>query len=219
MADQNFIKLVLVISCIPVLGAAIYAAIIFKQLGKTLKLFSLFLFLSAAIQVASGAFWWFRINNMPLLHFYTAAGFVCISLFYRKIFRDVLDGRIMIAAIILFLFFAIYNAIPPTLLLKFNSTVLTVESVIIIIFSLSTFILFLNEHSKEIRTADSKSINWINSGLLIYYSSNLLLFYFGEIMDRSFPVYLSRYSWILHDFFSATMYFCFFVGLWKRHKA
>jgi hypothetical protein len=218
LTGHNIVRLVLILSCIPIIVTASYAVIIYKRLGKTLKLFSFFLFLSAIIQIASGLAWWARLNNMPLLHLYTATGFVLIALFYRQIFREALDGRLILVIIIIFLLYAIYNAIPFQLLFRFNSKVLTVESVLVIIFSLATFILFLNEHEQNIRIPESKSIRWINSGLLIFYSSNLLMFYFGDIMNRSFPVYLSQYTWILHDCFSAIMYFCFFIGLWKHHK-
>lgn len=218
LTEHNIVKLVLIISCIPIIVTAAYAAIIYKRFGKTLKLFSLFLFLSAIIQIASGLAWWFKINNMPLLHLYTATGFVFIALFYRQIFLETLDGRIILVVIGIFLFFAIYNAIPFQLLFRFNSNVLTVESILIIIFSLAAFILLLNEHAQNIRIPDSKSIRWINSGLLIFYSSNLLMFYFGDIMNRSFPVYLSQYTWILHNFFSVITYSCFFIGLWKHQK-
>lgn len=218
LTGHSIVRLVLIVSCIPIIVTAIYAAIIYKRLGKTLKLFSFFLFLSAIIQIASGIAWWGRVNNMPLLHLYTAVGFVLIALFYRQVFIEALDGRIIPGVIGVFLVFAIYNAIPFQLLFRFNSNVLTVESSLIIIFSLAAFILLLNEYAQNIGIPGTKSIRWINSGLLIFYSSNLLMFHFGDIMNRSFPVYLSQYTWILHDFFSAITYICFFIGLWKHQK-
>lgn len=219
LSNLNFAKSVIVFSFFPVFAAAVYAAIIFRQLGKKLKLFSIFLFLSAAVQLVSGIMWWNKINNMPLLHLYVAGGFVCIVLFYREVFRGVLHPRIMLLVGGAFLLFALFNAFPVEMLFRFNSKALTVESVLVIIFALSTFMLLLNEQSEEIFIPERKILNWINSGFFIYYSSSLLIFYFSDAMARMLPVYLNQNTWILHSFFSIIMYSCFIIALWKRPKS
>ncbi|MEO5643392.1 MAG: hypothetical protein ABIQ40_14680 [Bacteroidia bacterium] len=156
---------------------------------------------------------------MPLLHLYVAGGFICILLFYREIFRDVLHHNVLLVIGAIFLLFTLYNAFPLELLFRFNSKVLTAESVLIIIFSLSTFMLLLNAESNEVLITERKTLNWINSGFFIYYSSSLLIFYFSDVMARVFPVYLNQNTWILHSFFSIIMYSCFIIALWKRPKS
>jgi hypothetical protein len=217
--ECNLVKAILVISCIPVFVAAIYAAIIYSHLGKTLKRFSFFLFLSAAMQLASGIAWWCGMNNMPLLHLYVAVGFVCIALFYREVFKDVLHPQVMLLVCAAFILFALYNIFPIEMVFRFNSKVLTAQSVLVIIFALSTFLLLLNEQSKEVLIPERKILNWINSGFFIYYSSSLLIFYFSDVMARVLPVYLNQNTWILHSFFSIIMYSCFIIALWKRPKS
>lgn len=217
--ERNIVKFGLVISCIPVFVAAVYAAMLYNRLGSVLKRFSFFLFLSAAIQLASGIAWWCGMNNMPLLHLYVTGGFVCIALFYREVFKSVLHPHIMLFIAAGFLLFALFNAFPVEMLFRFNSKALTVESVLIIIFALSTFMLLLNEQSEDILIPERKILNWINSGFFIYYSSSLLIFYFSDAMARMLPVYLNQNTWILHSFFSIIMYSCFIVALWKRPKS
>jgi hypothetical protein len=208
-------KWIIPLSCVPNLLAAGYAIFIFRKLKSELKVFTWFLFLSCIIQLSSLALWWFRINNLPLLHVYVAAGFFCLAWFYKTVLRDFIDRRVLLVVLILFLIFTIINSLFIQTLFTFNSYALTAESVLIIIFSFSTFILSLNEMVKDTDEAKFKSINWINSGLFIYYSSSLLLFYFGNTM-QSFSTYVNQYSWIMLDCFSAIMYSCFFIGLWKR---
>ncbi len=170
------------------------------------------------MQLTSGIAWGCGINNMPLLHIYVAVGFVLIALFYREVFREILNPVIILIVCISFISFALYNCFPLQLLFRFNAKALTVESVLVIIFSLSTFILLLNKQSLEVIIPERKILNWINSGFFIYYSSSLLIFYFSDVMARMLPVYLNQNTWVLHSFFSMIMYSCFIIALWKRPK-
>lgn len=219
LPSQVFAKSFIIISWLPVFISAIYALRIYKRLGKKLKLFSIFLFLSGIVQAFASIAWLNKINNLPLLHFYVAAAFVCIALFYREVFRDFLDQRILLFVALAFVLFTIINAVFFQSVFSFSSRTLTVQSVLIIIFSLSTFMLTLNEHAKDIPIAEQKSIKWINSGFFIYYSTSLLIFYFGDVFTRIFPVSLNQNTWILHSFFSIIMYTCFIIALWKRPKS
>lgn len=219
LVEHNLVRLVLILSCLPVFAAAVYAAFLFRKLEKTLKLFSIFLFLSAVMQLASGIAWQYRVNNLPLLHIYVAGGFVCIALFYREVFSNFLNRYILLVTAIAFVAFTVINAIFFQSVFNFSSRTLTVESALVIILTLSTFMVTLNESAQEVVSQDRKSLNWINSGFFIYFSSNLLIFYFGDMFTRMFSVYLNQNTWILHSFFSIIMYTCFIIALWKRPKS
>lgn len=219
MSDLVVAKSVVAFCCMYVTAVGIYGIFCFSSLGKLLKQFSYFLFLSVLIEFISTIMWWQGINNMALLHFYVSAGFVCIAFFYREVFNDVLNRKILPVIALLFVLFTILNAVFFQPLNRFSSNTLTVQSVFVIIFSLSTILLFMNSIVKESETPARKSIVWINSGFFIYYTSNLLIFYFGDIFTRLFPTYLNQRTWLLHSFFSITMYSCFMIALWKRPKS
>jgi hypothetical protein len=206
------------ITCIPEFIVTGYAVLVYRQLKNELRIFSWFIFLSCAVELISMPFWWFHKNNLPMLHVYVAVGFFCLARFYKTALRDFINPKIIHVILIVFLSFTLLNSIFIQKIFTFNSYALTVESVLIIIFSFSTLLISQNEIVRNNATILSKSINWINSGLFIYFSSNLLLFYFGNIINKSFPIYLSQYTWLLHNFFSSIMYACFFIALWKRPK-
>ncbi|MDQ3111635.1 MAG: hypothetical protein M3R17_17235 [Bacteroidota bacterium] len=215
---KDFAKLVILFSCLPVFASAGLAVCRFKTLGKELKIFTAFLFLSAIVQLITVLLWWFNKNNMPALHVYVAAGFICLAWFYNTVLSGFIHRLIIPVLTALFLLFTLLNLLYLQDIFTFNSSGLTVESVLIIILSFSTFMLTMNESVKDSDIPAMKSINWINSGLFIYYTSSLLIFYFGESITRFFPVELNRYTWVLHSFFSVIMYFCFFIGLWKSPR-
>ena len=215
---MNFSETIIVGSHVPILLTVVYAAIHYKQLGRELKVFSWFIFLSGIIQFTSLGFWYAGKNNMPLLHVYVAAGFICLAGFYKTLLSGFVNAKIIWLIALLFLLFTIINSLFIQPIFTFNSIALTVESVLIIILALFTFRFFLNDIVKETSGRDIKSLHWINSGLFIYYSSSMLIFYFGSVITHTFSRYLNLYAWIFHSFFSIVMYTCFFIGLWKRSK-
>jgi hypothetical protein len=190
----------------------------YKTLGNALKIFAWFVFLSGIVQFTSLGLCLANKNNMPLLHFYVAAGLPFLVWFYKAVLNDFISAKIMWGIIIFFLPLTILNSVFLQDIFRFNSNALALESIIVIILALFTFIFFLNDTMKETGVKDIKSLTWINSGLFIYYLSCLLIFYFGDTIIFRFSKDLSRLTWIFHSFFSIVMYTCFFIGLWKRSK-
>ncbi|NML37717.1 hypothetical protein HHL17_10980 [Chitinophaga sp. G-6-1-13] len=215
---MSFSETVIVLSHVPILVTVVYAAIHYGTFPRELKVFSWFIFLSGIIQFTSLGFWFNSKNNMPLLHLYVAAGFLCLAWFYNTILNRFIDAGIIWLIAILFLLFTIANSLFIQPVHTFNSIALTVESILIVILSLFTYRFFLSDIVKETSGANIKSLTWINSGLFIYYSSSILIFYFGSVITIDFSRNLNLYAWIFLAFFSIVMYTCFFIGLWKRSK-
>lgn len=215
---MGFTKYIIVISHLPIAIAFLYAAFIFKSLSKELKCFSIFLSVSFVIQFTSLYLWYRGVNNFFLLHIYVPAGFTSLALFYQSIIRIYVNKMVIVNTIILFVTYSVFNSAFIQAPDSFNSYALTTEAVLILILSLSTFILLLNDSVKENRKELLKSIYWINSGLFIYYSSTLIIFYYGDYLTRNFSAELNRYTWVMHSFFSVIMYVCFIYGIWYRPK-
>ena len=215
---MNFPEIVIIVSHLPILLAVVYTASIYKRLRQDLKVFSWFIFFSGLIQFASLAFWFSHKNNMPLLHIYVAGGLLLIAWFYSTLLGNFINKKIIWSVALSFLIFTTVNSIFIQPINSFNSYALTIESVLIIILALFTFMFFLNNIVKETSGRDIKSLTWINSGLFVYYSSDLLIFYFGAIITETFSKSLNQYTWVFHSFFSIVMYTCFIIGLCKRSK-
>lgn len=215
---NNFAKYIIILSHLPIFITSGYALITFRKQASILRVFSWFLFLSYLIQFASLLFWFNHKNNMPLLHIYVGAGFLMLAIFYKKVLEEFISGILIYSVAGLFLILTALNSIYLQPVNTFNSYALTLESVLLIIFSLTTYFLLLNEVVKEKRKAIISSINWINSGIFIYYVSNLLIFYFSDYFYKYFSAEINRYTWVLHSFFSVVMYTFFFIGLWKQPK-
>ena len=202
----------------PVFITTGYALLVYRQLGRELKIFCAFLFLSGLVELISKILWFQSKNNMPLLHFYVAVGFACLAWFYSEVLKEFIDQKIIWGMCAFATAFVILNLIFFQDAYTFASWSLIVESILVIILSLLTFIMLMNDIVKQKRMHLMKSLNWINSGLFIYYASSLLIFYFGDLFTRKFPVYLNQYTWTLHALFMTIMYFCFLMGLRYRPR-
>nr|WP_294858516.1 hypothetical protein [uncultured Fluviicola sp.] len=213
---MSITKIIIILSHVPVFAVALYALFIYKSLKPELKWFSGFLFSSGILQLISFVLWFLKINNLFVLHLLVPVGFFFLALYYRSVLNNFLDKSILLITAICFAVFSFINTLFYQTFRVFNSNALTVECVLILILSLSTYILFLNKGIGREKLQSTLSVNWINSGLFIYHASTLLIFYFGEYITSHVDLELSRYTWVVHSFFSVIMYFCFWRGLWNR---
>jgi hypothetical protein len=161
---------------------------------------------------------------MPLLHLYVAGGFFCLAMFYQNVLGGFINKGIIFGILISFLVFTAINSLFIQPIFTFNSYAIAVESVLVIILSLLTFIVMLEDIVKKQRKSLAKSLNWINSGLFIYYSSSLFIFYINTFLfkDQTFKNFTREFhlqTWELHAFFLFVANFCFFIGLWHRPRS
>ncbi|MBI3220088.1 MAG: hypothetical protein HYZ44_11290 [Bacteroidetes bacterium] len=214
--NMDILLLVIKFAFIPLFIVTVYCLFIYRKLTKELRTLAWFIFFSAGIELFSRIWWFQSMNNMPFLHLYVAGGFCFLANFYQEVLRGLINPKIIWITVGGFLALTIFNSLFLQDIYTFNSNALTVESILIIIFSLSTYTIMHNDNVKKNKLHLFKSLNWINSGLFIYYSSSLLIFYFGDIITHLFSKEASLYTWVIHAFFSMMMYGCFFAGLWHR---
>jgi hypothetical protein len=162
--------------------------------------------------------WINNINNMPLLHINTVGGFVCLGIFYKKVFEGFIDERIIDWTITAFFIFTVGNSILVQPIFTLNTYALIVESMLVTILSLSTFILMMNELVKQKHRVLTPSLTWINSALLLSYSSNLIMFYYSNSITHFLFHGTSLRILMLHSFISMLVYICIVVGLLCRPK-
>lgn len=215
--STNFI--LLAIPYLPLFLALLYTLIKYRILQKEFKVFAFYLLVSFCIQVFASVLSFFSINNQVLLHVYVFVVPIPIVWFYILVLEGYIAKKILNTVLLLFLMFTVVNSIFFQKMDAFNSHAITVLSVLLVILSLSTFLLLLEEKARNNARNNHMSLNWINSGFFIYHASSLILFYLGDvIMKKTFPLEFGKSSWLLHAFFLTTMYTCFLIGLWKSPK-
>jgi hypothetical protein len=216
---MRFEKVVILLSYLPVCGAAALAMAVYRKSDRALKMFCIYVLFSTVILLLSLALSQNNINNMVLLHVYCPAGFLLLAYFYKRLLNNAVNKELLPVLALLFVAFSLVNSIFFQNIFTFNTYALTTESILIIILTLFTFLVSLNRNSTSlvIRT-NLHSVNWINSGLLLYHSSTLLLFYLSNYLTKFYSLNFNLNIWLLHSVVSVIMYSCFIVGLWKQLK-
>ena len=148
-------------------------------------------------------------NNMPLLHVYTVCEFATISLIYKKIFENNIYSIIINILIILFSIFAFINAYYLQNIYVFNTYVRSIESIIIILYSLIYFIKTL-DHSNSIYKTKNAFL-YVNSGFLLYFGGSFFLFLTANLVQGNLFLYSA--FWTGHATLVLIMYILFTIGL------
>lgn len=214
MDFKNFIFL---FTNFPLLIALVVVIRNYLRFPAELKVISWCVFLSIVIQFSSQYLASQKENNLFLLHIFVPASFVCLSIFYQKVFSHFIHRNLLWWIMSLFVVFSIVNSLCWQTIETFNSYALSLESVLLIIYSLSLFALLLNESVRKEKKAILVSLRWINAGILIYYTSGLLIFYFGDLLTH-FSKVRFEISWRFHSFIYIIQFICISIGLWKHPK-
>jgi hypothetical protein len=190
----------------------------FRRLRLEFRWLALYIFLSAGVQAGAELLSRWNINNLFLSHVYAILGFAVLSAFYWRVLRPFVPGALFGSLVAGFVLLAVVTAIFWEPLHTFNSIPLTAEAVVFIIFAMSTFILTLNESLNQHVRPILRSLNWINSGILLYFSASLLLFYNGEAIIHIISGRWSVYTWLIHGVLYIVLHSCLFIGLWWSPK-
>lgn len=210
-------KVILILFHLPLFAIALYALGIWKKLKPELKILAWYLVLTGVLQIISLVFWFLHINNLPILHFLVPLRFVLLVFMYKSILSGYVRSWVLDALMIGFCAFSILNTLFFDPWNTFNSNAMTVESIVMIILSLSTYVFLMDKRMTEHLKNYLRSAELMNSGVFIYYTSSLLLTYFGKYIIQVINPELSRYTWIIHGIFSVIMYYYFWRALWKQN--
>jgi hypothetical protein len=156
-----------------------------------------------------------HVNNLPLLHIFTAMEFYLLLQFYQQLF---FTGRVPLTFRLLPLFFlaaCIINAVFFQSIYTYNSYARSLEA-------LGIMLLGINYYAKIAANAGAGAVKaspyfWFNSGIFLYFSGAFMLFIFSN-----FIVTVSRQSfsviWNMHAALVLLMYLLFTSGFIKCKK-
>ncbi|MCG8576659.1 MAG: hypothetical protein MI810_17400 [Flavobacteriales bacterium] len=164
-------------------------------------------------QLISYWLWRKALNNLPILHLYTPLEFVLIIRFYKVWSGDFIVQKRLNWLAYSFVLVAIINVIFFQSLFEINSYIRGLESVIIIILSLSFWAKIMRE--LQIERLVQSPLFWFNTAFLIYFSVNFILFVFSSDLNK-LAVEKAIQPWLVHCFFMTIYYLLLAIGLWRK---
>jgi hypothetical protein len=190
-----------------------FAIVKYRHINKPLSIIFWYL-LFAGVVNACAAFLAFRhINNLPLLHVYTIAEFLFLSLFFYRFTGRPPLRQLILGCLLLFPLYGIVNFIFIQGLHVFNSYTRPVEAILLIVFSLVYF--YIQSVDNHNGTWHTQPETWIVIGILIYFSSSLVQFSFSNVVSSLVSKDIKLFIWATHATLVLIMYLLFAVGFAK----
>ncbi|HAD95883.1 MAG TPA: hypothetical protein DCG19_00680, partial [Cryomorphaceae bacterium] len=196
-----------------------YVFLQWRKLDKALNVLRWFAVFEFLMQTTATVLAFYNILNTPLLYLYVPVDFLLKSFFYARLLSNSINTRIIYLFMVGFILYCLTDVLFISDLHVFNSVALSIQSILMVILTLSTFFIMVESEFMENNPKLANAVIWINSGFFLYHTGNILFFYFGDIlMDTTFPDHEALITTVSHSFLYLVMYFCLLIGLWKSPK-
>lgn len=186
----------------------------YRRLDASLKTILFFLFATIVLNTTAIIMSAHFISNLTVFHIYTIFEFAFISWFYKLQFKGWLS-KIIPYSIVVFTVLCIVNLFFIQNKIEFNTYTRSLGAIVFIGYSLLLF----NKQSADDddqKWAD-KSLNWINSGILIYYASCFFTFIFSNYLLGASAI-VNHIVWCVVDTVLLLEYILFGIGFYKCRK-
>lgn len=209
------IKFLLYTSPLVFIYPLIVCCVSFLRQASVFRVICLFVIVAFTVEVLSTILWYNQKNNLFLLHIYTPIELLIISIFYYNIFKRYVKKWIIPLLCCLFIICSIFDSLFIHGISNFNIYARSIESIIIISYSLFFFYKKLGE--SNIKSTLSFPLDLINSAFLIYFSISFFLFLFSNyINDETLATYI---AWGIHAIALWLLYTTIGIALWKAGKS
>jgi hypothetical protein len=152
----------------------------------------------------------YRINNLPLLHFYTMFELVAVLWYYQHAFNSKPISKWLTVIMVAFPLLCAVNFTFFQSIYQFNTYTRPLEAIIIIVLSG----MYLNSQNNfEKKEHIHNAGRWVASGFLIYFCSSLFQFIFSNVVSQHASKWVKHLIWNIHDTFVLLMYICFFLAI------
>ncbi|MCG8391246.1 MAG: hypothetical protein MJA30_37185 [Cytophagales bacterium] len=186
-----------------------------NSLDDTQKLLRWVIYLLSASQMIGTALWYFKINNLPLIHIYPLIELAIFSVLYQKALRTLYHPNVIPFLTGLVIVFSIFNSVFVQSIFVFSSNSITLVSGVLIIYSISYFVKLLRD--PPIDFLDRSPMFWINCAILIYFSGSFMIFMYSNYMlPKSKDTQMVM--WGIHAILNMARFFLFSIALWVKEK-
>lgn len=178
----------------------------FRGNGKAYKIFTVYLLVVLAVQLPSFFLKSLHINNLFLSHFYFLGQFLFLGLFYKSLFTNLLQKKIInIGFVCCFIILGIQYSLDTSLVFKFNLFEIFLTSFLLIIYSVFHFYNMLS---------DKKEFYYINIGIMLYLFGSTILFFVGNL-TALMSAEMSKITWVTNALLYV-VYQLFIVFEWYK---
>jgi hypothetical protein len=136
---------------------------------------------------------------------------IILTFIYRDILQGVLPHKVTETVLFIFIVFALWNMYNIQGFYEINSYSRTLESILMIAFSLMYF--YKTMQALESENLLREPMFWLNAGVLLYFSANVFIFVFSSFVSQ-YSEDLNVIIWTIHAIFYAIFFVMLSTALW-----
>lgn len=174
-------------------------------------------FLSFVSSFITMVLWLNVTNNMYIGNIYTLLEALLLFMVYKEYLGKIFSDMFFVSIVSIFCAFFLFNILYIQGFYEINSYSRTLESMLMIFFSLLYFY-------QVMQTLDSENLMrepmfWLNSGVLLYFSANVFIFIFSSFVSK-YSIDLNLIIWAIHSLFHTIFFIMLSTALWvvPQHK-
>ena len=185
----------------------------YRHLHTEMKILAALLLVAAITELVANVLAEYRINNLPILHFYSVLEFGFLATIYYHYFHPLIHRAVYHWSIIIFALFALFNALYIQRITGFNTYPLILESIVMACLALLFFRRALK--LQQALHIERTPMFWFSAGHLIYFAGNLSVFAFSNfILEISNQ--LHEAVWGIHSVLLILLYINYSIALMCR---
>lgn len=201
----------------------------FKKYAPVLTIITAYLVITTIIAAFMAILWQYKMNNLFLFHIDIVVRFIMLMLFYRQLLKKIpttgdklVKRKIFSILIVLFLAFAIINALFIQPITENPSNTVIIAHAIILICALGYK--YDRCYYDPVPIANTERIIfkfyklpvfWINTGIIIYTSSSSVIYAISNMLLNPNAKDIAIAAWVMHAIFNIILYTCIAIGLYK----
>lgn len=200
-----------------------------KKYAPQLNILKIYLTLLAIIAIGIAVLWFLKENNLFLYHIDIVLRFTMIMLLYRELLKkipavgdELKKRKIFLILIVLFIGFAIINALFLQPISTNPSNTFIVSAIIILICAL--WYNYDRSHYEPVPLSNTERdvfkfyslpMFWINSAIIIYVSGSTVVFAISNMLLDPKVIEVALAAWTMHDILNIIFYSFIAIGLYK----
>ena len=204
--DLNLISAYSIIA--PILIGAIYL----RSYSLVIRLLFFFVCLTGVLELASGIFMAYGINNLVFFHVHVYLEFTFIALIFFLTFDSITWRAITLGCAAIFYVYSAFNAIFYEAVDLFNSNQRYVEGLMILFFCTGYFISLMRRPVH--RYLEKQPMFWLTSGFLIYFAGTLYLF----LVSKELMAINKLQYWTIHSVLNIGLNAIYVLAFLKERK-
>lgn len=187
-------------------GTLTFRKLIFDQ-----KILYYLMICVAVEELVTVSLWKLKRNNNFVYHFYAVAELLLLGTLYAAHLKTWIKPVYMRTLFVLFVLFAVLNALFFQSLREFNSNVIMVSSLLLIMLALLYSYKLL--HDLDHHPLKQVPMFWINMSVLTYFAGAFLLFnVVNDLVPQ--PLKERQVVWGVHAVFNIVHYLLYGIALW-----